>query len=491
LVLASAIAAAPVAEESVQHYLELYHKWFDPPIETSVYVFQEAAGALVRGGQLGVRSAADAGQWLYEQRGDLGRFVVVTYNQTAEEARELWEAHADEVGNAVVIVADEASDAMKDFYAAGTKTVSNLVIVYAENEEEIHKMVGAVKGRVESGVVYAVEKGGELGEAAVGRAVDYYDANKDEFAEELTGAYVWTEERLVEVSDMAKEKWIPSGIAAMEEARDYLEAHQDEFYGSYELVTAAIEDGYGEMVTGMDRLWENHQNKVIALGLYAQEKGTEAGRYLKSHGDDAYEAVARATNRSYQWGKETVAEYYQDLETMARETDWEQTVSESAGFVRDRMKQLNEMTGMRLVDDETVLNSVSELSAQAADSAERAWERVSEQSDGWGEQAARTANEWAEEAAEWSESAVQGVEVERAERAVRQAAEKAGRAFGETVDRATESIQGRASRAVESTSRDVQRRATETWERTSRDVQRRASDAANSVNRAIDGFFGN
>lgn len=514
IIFGTGLVTVLTAEESVDYYLDLYHQWFDPPIETAVYVFQETTGAIVDGAQVGIKTGADAARWVYDRRGEIGEFVVITYNQTAQEARELWEEHADEVGEMVLVVADEASEAMEDFYAAGTKAVSNLVIIYAENEDRIHEFMGSVAENVRVGVVYVAVTGKKAGEAALAagsqladEAGQYYQAHKDEFHAALHKAYVWTGDRLVDVSNMAKDEWLPAGIAAMEQAEEYLREHEDEIEAATEAaiaaVSGAVETAYVGVVTGMDRLWEDHQNKIIALGLYAQDKGEEAGDYLMAEGQKTYEAVARTSNRYYQWGKETMAEYYEDVKDIARETDWEEVARDYGEYVYDRVQQIrtpDRSGALQLVDDEVYLNSVSELGVTAQRSAERAWQEVTSTSGQWSEEAAETASQWAKEASEWSQTALDRVRTEETQRRVRQAADQAveagrdaARAAGDAIQSTVRSVQDDAGQAVETSVRNVQEQAGdaahaagEAIDSTVRNVQETAGDAARTAGDAID-----
>ena len=275
------------AEECPEYYAKLYHDTIDPPV---IYVWNETTKTVQAASIAITEKAQKTTQWIYDHRDTIHDTIIITIGYTVQEARSFWEAYGDTIGNTIVIIADEAVDVAQDAYIYTQEIVGHLVLFYAQHQEQIEEQVSkalkTVAPFVKTAVIYVVETSANTARKAADLALKgeaYFIEHQDEIMEDIKRAYVWTHEKIVDISEMAKNTWIPSGLGMLGKAAEYYDKNvrpglEDK---ARDIVTAA-QDAAGRLVREGSVFIENNKNKAIGFAIYLQETGGNIWNYVSA-----------------------------------------------------------------------------------------------------------------------------------------------------------------------------------------------------------------
>jgi hypothetical protein len=296
------LSAEPSAED-VRHWL---HENVD---SGAVYVWNEGGKAVETATSAVARAVKDGASWIDSHKDEAARTVIIVAGRTVDEAKDLWDAYGGTVGDTLLIVADVVVDGSREAYRYGKDFLIDTVTYYERHKGEmqgrLEAAMRAAKPYFDEGLIFVADCGDYIGKTAFEallRGEKYYEDNKDRINEAVSEVVLWSGDRVDELADLARDKWLPSGRRLLGEAADYYEKEvgpRAEELGR-RLASAASASADRILQKGSD-LVEEYHNLPEGFALYLADTGGSALKYASEHGAELVPQImdrAESLNRA-------------------------------------------------------------------------------------------------------------------------------------------------------------------------------------------------
>lgn len=390
------------------------HETLDPAF---IYVWNESTGAIEVAGKEVVSAVADSSSWFMDNRERLAHTVVITVGRTAEQARDLWETYGTELGRTLLVVGDAAIEGAQDIYSYSRKISSDMAIYYERNKDKVREGVetALVKAKpyLDTAVIYVADAAalsGELAVAATLQGAAYYEKNKEKIMDGLEYAYVWSGERLEDISDVAREQWVPAGHEMLARATDYYTAkvgpEAERMAGALTQVASSAAD---ELLRRGSEVAEEYQHVPEGFVLYLADSGGSILKYASdtgaAHLPGILEAAGTITDKATNVAGGSVHRTITDAIEKISEAAVTEKIGTTAGKVADQTKKLveREASDLSTAAAKAIRDTAASGYEQAAQTTKAAAKTLAEQAS---EQASRASQATARAAAEQASNAM-------------------------------------------------------------------------------------